>query len=138
MLKWCNEWSHDAIIYVVIHTDIIASYAHKPCFYLNKNEQFRSISFYMCHYDFLPDDYWIKWNIKNMTNCGLCIKFCNFWRLFLCPTFFSLQVATDKDNGILLYKEDHDPLAIELYQGHIRLIYDIANYPPTTVYRYAT
>uniref|UniRef100_A0A669F6T9 Slit homolog 3 (Drosophila) n=1 Tax=Oreochromis niloticus TaxID=8128 RepID=A0A669F6T9_ORENI len=45
----------------------------------------------------------------------------------------SLQVATDKDNGILLYKEDHDPLAIELYQGHIRLIYDIANYPPTTV-----
>uniref|UniRef100_A0AAX7SX28 Slit homolog 3 (Drosophila) n=1 Tax=Astatotilapia calliptera TaxID=8154 RepID=A0AAX7SX28_ASTCA len=46
----------------------------------------------------------------------------------------SLQVATDKDNGILLYKEDHDPLAIELYQGHIRLIYDIANYPPTTVY----
>uniref|UniRef100_A0A671XZL4 Slit homolog 3 (Drosophila) n=1 Tax=Sparus aurata TaxID=8175 RepID=A0A671XZL4_SPAAU len=46
----------------------------------------------------------------------------------------SLQVATDKDNGILLYKEDHDPLALELYQGHIRLIYDIANYPPTTVY----
>uniref|UniRef100_A0A8D0AEW4 Slit homolog 3 (Drosophila) n=1 Tax=Sander lucioperca TaxID=283035 RepID=A0A8D0AEW4_SANLU len=46
----------------------------------------------------------------------------------------SLQVASDKDNGILLYKEDHDPLALELYQGHIRLIYDIANYPPTTVY----
>jgi len=46
-------------------------------------------------------------------------------------------VATDKDNGILLYKEDHDPLALELYQGHIRLIYDIAKYPPTTVYRWA-
>uniref|UniRef100_A0A8C8ES54 Slit homolog 3 (Drosophila) n=1 Tax=Oncorhynchus tshawytscha TaxID=74940 RepID=A0A8C8ES54_ONCTS len=46
----------------------------------------------------------------------------------------SLQVATDKDNGILLYKEDHDPLALELYQGHIRIIYDIVNYPPTTVY----
>lgn len=46
-----------------------------------------------------------------------------------------LQVATDKDNGLLLYKEDHDPLALELYQGHIRLIYDITNYPPTTVYR---
>uniref|UniRef100_A0A673YPN1 Slit homolog 3 (Drosophila) n=1 Tax=Salmo trutta TaxID=8032 RepID=A0A673YPN1_SALTR len=44
----------------------------------------------------------------------------------------SLQVATDKDNGILLYKEDHDPLALELYQGHIRIIYDIANYPLTT------
>ncbi|KAJ3587211.1 hypothetical protein NHX12_010809 [Muraenolepis orangiensis] len=39
-----------------------------------------------------------------------------------------------QDNGLLLYKEDSDPLALELYQGHIRLIYDIANYPPTTVY----
>uniref|UniRef100_A0A8C7ZC76 Slit homolog 3 (Drosophila) n=1 Tax=Oryzias sinensis TaxID=183150 RepID=A0A8C7ZC76_9TELE len=46
----------------------------------------------------------------------------------------SLQMATERDNGILLYKEDHDPLALELYQGHIRLIYDFANYPPTTVY----
>ncbi|XP_011609228.2 slit homolog 3 protein isoform X1 [Takifugu rubripes] len=46
----------------------------------------------------------------------------------------SFQVATEKDNGILLYKDDHDPLALELYQGHIRLIYDITNYPPTTVY----
>uniref|UniRef100_A0A673MMG0 Slit homolog 3 protein-like n=1 Tax=Sinocyclocheilus rhinocerous TaxID=307959 RepID=A0A673MMG0_9TELE len=50
------------------------------------------------------------------------------------PMHISLQVATDKDNGILLYKEDHDPLALELYQGHIRLIYDVAKYPPTTVY----
>uniref|UniRef100_A0A3B5M6B5 Uncharacterized protein n=1 Tax=Xiphophorus couchianus TaxID=32473 RepID=A0A3B5M6B5_9TELE len=44
----------------------------------------------------------------------------------------SLQVATDKDNGVLLYKDDLDPLALELYQGHIRLIYDITHYPPTT------
>ncbi|XP_015205363.2 slit homolog 3 protein isoform X1 [Lepisosteus oculatus] len=49
-------------------------------------------------------------------------------------THISLQVATDKDYGTLLYKEDNDPLALELYQGHIRLVYDIANYPPTTVY----
>ncbi|XP_053487014.1 slit homolog 3 protein [Ictalurus furcatus] len=49
-------------------------------------------------------------------------------------THISLQVATDKDNGMLFYKEDHDPLAVELYQGHIRLMYDIAKYPPTTVY----
>uniref|UniRef100_A0A8C3L477 Slit guidance ligand 3 n=1 Tax=Chrysolophus pictus TaxID=9089 RepID=A0A8C3L477_CHRPC len=44
----------------------------------------------------------------------------------------SLQVATDKDNGILLYKGDNDPLALELYQGHVRLIYDTLNSPPTT------
>ncbi|GAA6099215.1 slit homolog 3 protein [Tachysurus ichikawai] len=49
-------------------------------------------------------------------------------------THISLQVATDKDNGMLFYKEDHDPLAVELYQGHIRLIYDFGKYPPTTVY----
>lgn len=47
----------------------------------------------------------------------------------------SPQVATDKDNGILLYKGDNDPLALELYQGHVRLVYDSPSSPPTTVYR---
>lgn len=47
----------------------------------------------------------------------------------------SPQVATDKDNGILLYKGDNDPLALELYQGHVRLVYDSLSSPPTTVYR---
>ncbi|OCT88505.1 hypothetical protein XELAEV_18017132mg [Xenopus laevis] len=50
----------------------------------------------------------------------------------------SLQVATDKDNGILLYKGDNDPLALELYQGHVRLMYDTLNSPPTTVYSVET
>uniref|UniRef100_A0A803STV9 Slit guidance ligand 3 n=1 Tax=Anolis carolinensis TaxID=28377 RepID=A0A803STV9_ANOCA len=50
----------------------------------------------------------------------------------------SLQVATDKDNGILLYKGDNDPLALELYQGHVRLIYDTLNSPPTTIYSVET
>uniref|UniRef100_A0A8C8RRE4 Slit guidance ligand 3 n=1 Tax=Pelusios castaneus TaxID=367368 RepID=A0A8C8RRE4_9SAUR len=50
----------------------------------------------------------------------------------------SLQVSTDKDNGILLYKGDNDPLALELYQGHVRLIYDTLNSPPTTVYSVET
>uniref|UniRef100_A0A7M4EBS9 Slit guidance ligand 3 n=1 Tax=Crocodylus porosus TaxID=8502 RepID=A0A7M4EBS9_CROPO len=50
----------------------------------------------------------------------------------------SLQVTTDKDNGILLYKGDNDPLALELYQGHVRLIYDTVNSPPTTVYSVET
>lgn len=44
-------------------------------------------------------------------------------------------MATDKDNGILLYKGDNDPLALELYQGHVRLVYDSPSAPPTTVYR---
>ncbi|TRY65093.1 hypothetical protein DNTS_026850 [Danionella cerebrum] len=51
------------------------------------------------------------------------------------PMHISLQVATDKDNGVLLVKLDHDPLALELYQGHIRLIYDVTIYRTTTVYR---
>ncbi|XP_023650749.2 slit homolog 3 protein [Paramormyrops kingsleyae] len=46
----------------------------------------------------------------------------------------SLQVVTDTDNAILLYKADQDPLALELYQGHVRLVYYISGYPPTTVY----
>lgn len=50
----------------------------------------------------------------------------------------SLQVATDKDNGILLYKGDNDPLALELYQGHVRLVYDSLSSPPTTVYSVET
>lgn len=50
-------------------------------------------------------------------------------------THMPLQVATDKDNGILLYKGDNDPLALELYQGHVRLVYDSLSSPPTTVYR---
>nr|XP_028573326.1 slit homolog 3 protein isoform X2 [Podarcis muralis] len=50
----------------------------------------------------------------------------------------SLQVATDKDNGILLYKGDNDPLALELYQGHVRLIYDTLSAPPTTIYSVET
>ncbi|XP_055963938.1 slit homolog 3 protein [Sorex fumeus] len=50
----------------------------------------------------------------------------------------SLQVATDKDNGILLYKGDNDPLALELYQGHVRLVYDSLSAPPTTVYSVET
>uniref|UniRef100_A0A8C9N6W8 Slit guidance ligand 3 n=1 Tax=Serinus canaria TaxID=9135 RepID=A0A8C9N6W8_SERCA len=50
----------------------------------------------------------------------------------------SLQVSTDKDNGILLYKGDNDPLALELYQGHVRLIYDTLSSPPTTVYSVET
>lgn len=50
----------------------------------------------------------------------------------------SLQVATDKDNGILLYKGDNDPLALELYQGHVRLVYDSPSAPPTTVYSVET
>uniref|UniRef100_A0A8C5QN05 Slit guidance ligand 3 n=1 Tax=Leptobrachium leishanense TaxID=445787 RepID=A0A8C5QN05_9ANUR len=50
----------------------------------------------------------------------------------------SLQVATDKDNGILLYKGDNDPLALELYQGHVRLIYDSLSSSPNTVYSVET
>ncbi|XP_043925467.1 slit homolog 3 protein-like isoform X2 [Protopterus annectens] len=46
----------------------------------------------------------------------------------------SLQVSTNRDNGLLLYKGDNEPLSLELYQGHVRLIYDTASYPPTTVY----
>ena len=40
------------------------------------------------------------------------------------------KVAVNKIN-----KGDNDPLALELYQGHVRLVYDSLSSPPTTVYR---
>lgn len=83
------------------------------------------------------------WCIKVYLNCiyyfDLILNISLFILLIILKQSYMImnvsQVATDKDNGILLYKGDNDPLALELYQGHVRLIYDTLNSPPTTVYR---
>uniref|UniRef100_A0A3B5LU64 Slit homolog 1b (Drosophila) n=1 Tax=Xiphophorus couchianus TaxID=32473 RepID=A0A3B5LU64_9TELE len=43
----------------------------------------------------------------------------------------TLQVSTAEDNGILLYNGDHEPIAVELHQGHVRVTYDPGNQPAT-------
>ncbi|CAI9562248.1 unnamed protein product [Staurois parvus] len=46
----------------------------------------------------------------------------------------TLQVSTDEDNGILLYNGDRDHMAVELYQGHVRVSYDPGTFPSSAIY----
>lgn len=46
------------------------------------------------------------------------------------------QVSTAEDNGILLYNGDSDHMAVELYQGHVRVSYDPGTHPSSAIYRY--
>ncbi|CAM2117906.1 unnamed protein product [Caretta caretta] len=47
----------------------------------------------------------------------------------------TLQVSTAEDNGILLYNGDRDrDMAVELYQGHVRVSYDPGSYPSSAIY----
>ncbi|MGH0116672.1 UNVERIFIED_CONTAM: hypothetical protein FKN15_021220 [Acipenser sinensis] len=46
----------------------------------------------------------------------------------------TLQVSTAEDNGILLYNGDNDHIAVELYQGHVRVSYDPGSQPSHAIY----
>ncbi|XP_028831928.1 slit homolog 2 protein isoform X4 [Denticeps clupeoides] len=50
----------------------------------------------------------------------------------------SLQIATDEDNGVLLYKGDGEHIAVELYRGRLRVSYDTGSYPPSAIYSMET
>uniref|UniRef100_A0A8C1NAD5 Slit homolog 1 protein n=1 Tax=Cyprinus carpio TaxID=7962 RepID=A0A8C1NAD5_CYPCA len=50
----------------------------------------------------------------------------------------SLQIATDEDNGVLLYKGDNEHIAVELYRGRLRVSYDSGFYPPSAIYSVET
>lgn len=47
----------------------------------------------------------------------------------------SLKVSTAEDNGILLYNGDNDHIAVELYQGHVKVSYDPGSQPGHAIYR---
>uniref|UniRef100_A0A1A8F0P0 Slithomolog 2 n=1 Tax=Nothobranchius korthausae TaxID=1143690 RepID=A0A1A8F0P0_9TELE len=53
-------------------------------------------------------------------------------------TNISLQIATDEDSGVLLYKGDNDHIAMELYRGRLRVGYDTGSYPPSAIYSVET
>uniref|UniRef100_A0A8C3U4D9 Slit homolog 2 protein n=1 Tax=Catharus ustulatus TaxID=91951 RepID=A0A8C3U4D9_CATUS len=42
-------------------------------------------------------------------------------------TNITLQIATDEDSGILLYKGDKDHIAVELYRGRVRVMWETIN-----------
>ncbi|KAL4641042.1 hypothetical protein GN956_G11784 [Arapaima gigas] len=46
----------------------------------------------------------------------------------------TLQVSTAEDNGILLYNGDSDHIAVELYQGHVKVSYDPGSQPGHAIY----
>ncbi|XP_062420394.1 slit homolog 2 protein isoform X1 [Pungitius pungitius] len=50
----------------------------------------------------------------------------------------SLQIATDEDSGVLLYKGDNDHIAMELYRGRLRVSYETGSYPPSAIYSVET
>lgn len=52
------------------------------------------------------------------------------------PLSISLKVSTAEDNGILLYNGDNDHIAVELYQGHVKVSYDPGSQPGHAIYRY--
>uniref|UniRef100_A0AAR2JNH3 Slit homolog 2 (Drosophila) n=1 Tax=Pygocentrus nattereri TaxID=42514 RepID=A0AAR2JNH3_PYGNA len=50
------------------------------------------------------------------------------------PINITLQIATEEDNGVLLYKADSGQVAVELYRGRLRVSYDTGSYPPSAIY----
>ncbi|XP_026881111.2 slit homolog 2 protein isoform X3 [Electrophorus electricus] len=54
--------------------------------------------------------------------------------LFTEHTNISLQIATDEDNGMLLYKADSEHIAVELYRGRLRVSYNTGSLPPSAIY----
>ncbi|XP_028829067.1 slit homolog 1b isoform X2 [Denticeps clupeoides] len=46
----------------------------------------------------------------------------------------TLQVSTAKENGVLLYNGDNDPITVELHQGHVKVTYDPDKQPSNTIY----
>ncbi|XP_015606545.1 protein slit isoform X1 [Cephus cinctus] len=49
----------------------------------------------------------------------------------------TIVFATSQENGILLYDgNDGEHIAVELYNGRVRVSYDVGNYPTSTMYSY--
>ncbi|XP_030235556.1 slit homolog 1a [Gadus morhua] len=46
----------------------------------------------------------------------------------------TLQVSTAEENGILLYNGDNDHIAVELFQGHVKVSYDPGSQPGHAIY----
>lgn len=47
----------------------------------------------------------------------------------------TIVFATTQENGVLLYDGHQEHLAVELFNGRIRVSYDVGNYPVSTMYR---
>lgn len=71
----------------------------------------------------------------------MCVWALGGWHRGCCPGdvgshLSPCQVSTAEGNGILLYNGDSDHMAVELYQGHVRVSYDPGTHPSSAIYRY--
>lgn len=48
----------------------------------------------------------------------------------------TMVFATEQENGVLLYDGQSEHLAVELFNGRIRVSYDVGNYPVSTMYSF--
>lgn len=48
----------------------------------------------------------------------------------------TITFSTTQDNGVILYDGQSEHLAVELFNGRIRVSYDVGNYPVSTMFRY--
>lgn len=47
----------------------------------------------------------------------------------------TMVFSTSQENGVLMYDGEREHLAVELFNGRIRVSYDVGNYPVSTMYR---
>lgn len=86
---------------------------------------------------------WPRANITLQVRAGgvVCVWALGGWHQGCCPGdvgshLSPCQVSTAEGNGILLYNGDSDHMAVELYQGHVRVSYDPGTHPSSAIYRY--
>ncbi|CAH1374282.1 unnamed protein product [Tenebrio molitor] len=48
----------------------------------------------------------------------------------------TIMFATSQENGVLMYDGHQEHLAVELFNGRIRVSYDVGNYPVSTMYSF--
>lgn len=49
----------------------------------------------------------------------------------------TMVFTTTQENGVLLYDgKDNEHIAVELFNGRVRVSYDVGNYPTSTMYSY--
>ncbi|XP_010887308.2 slit homolog 1 protein isoform X1 [Esox lucius] len=70
------------------------------------------------------DSYLLLSDLKNWPQANITLQVSNI----------SLQVSTAEENGILLYNGDNDHIAVELYQGHVKVSYDPGSQPGHAIY----
>lgn len=50
----------------------------------------------------------------------------------------TIVFSSTQPNGVLMYNGVNEHLAVELFEGRIRVSYDVGNYPVSTMYSYET